>query len=132
LTAMCRWLMAELGPDVPLHFSAFHPDHKMPDVPATPLATLVRARSIALKAGLHHVYTGNVHYAAGDTTLCPACHTPLIERDWYQIKRYRLDAAGRCPDCGTALAGRFDAQAGHFGRQRIPVHLAASTGHSAA
>jgi len=123
LEAMCRWLMAGLGPDVPLHFSAFHPDHKMPDVPATPLATLVRARSIALKAGLHRVYTGNVHHADGDSTRCPACQSLLIERDWYEIKRYRLDAAGHCPDCGAALAGRFDAQASQFGRQRIPVHL---------
>ena len=123
LTAMCQWLMTELGPDVPLHFSAFHPDHKMPDVPATPLATLVRARQIALKAGLHYVYTGNVHNTEGDTTFCPACHAPLIERDWYLIKRYRLDANGHCPDCGAAIAGRFDAKAGHFGRQRIPIHM---------
>jgi pyruvate formate lyase activating enzyme len=123
LTAMCHWLMVELGPDVPLHFSAFHPDHKMPDVPATPLATLVRARHIALKAGLHYVYTGNVHHLEGDTSFCPACQAPLIERDWYQIKRYRLDAGGHCPDCGAAIAGRFDATAGAFGRQRIPIHM---------
>ena len=123
LTAMCQWLMTELGPDVPLHFSAFHPDHKMPDVPATPLATLVRARQIARKAGLHHVYTGNVHHTEGDTTFCPVCHASLIERDWYLIKRYRLDARGHCPDCGAAIAGRFDAKAGHFGRQRIPLHM---------
>ena len=123
ITAMCQWLMTELGPDVPLHFSAFHPDHKMSDVPATPLATLVRARQIARKAGLHHVYTGNVHHTEGDTTFCPACHAPLIERDWYLIKRYRLDANGHCPDCGAAIAGRFDAKAGHFGRQRIPIHM---------
>ncbi|MDD5029836.1 MAG: AmmeMemoRadiSam system radical SAM enzyme [Rhodoferax sp.] len=123
ITAMCQWLMTELGPDVPLHFSAFHPDHKMPDVPATPLITLLRARDIALQAGLHFVYTGNVHHAAGDTTFCPACQGPLIERDWYLIKRYRLDASGRCLDCGTVIAGRFDAQPGHFGRQRIPVAI---------
>jgi len=125
ITALCGWIMAKLGPDVPLHFSAFHPDHKMPDVPATPLATLVRARQIALQAGLHYVYTGNVHHAAGDTTICPACQAPLIERDWYLIKRYRLDPAGHCPDCGTAIAGRFAAKAGHFGRQRIPIHPSA-------
>ena len=123
ISAMCQWLMTELGPDVPLHFSAFHPDHKMPDVPATPLATLVRARQIARKVGLHYVYTGNVHHTEGDTTFCPACHAPLIERDWYLIKLYRLDANGHCPDCGAAIAGRFDAKAGHFGRQRIPVHM---------
>jgi len=123
LTALSNWVMQALGPDVPLHFSAFHPDHKMPDVPATPPATLVRARTIALKAGLDYVYTGNVHHAEGDTTFCPSCHAALIERDWYQINNYRLTANGCCPDCGTAMAGRFDAQAGHFGRKRIPIAM---------
>jgi pyruvate formate lyase activating enzyme len=123
LGALSGWVAKELGPDVPLHFSAFHPDHKMHDVPATPPATLVRARNIALQAGLHYVYTGNVHNAEGDTTFCPACHAPLIVRDWYEIKDYRLTADGGCPDCGTALAGRFDAAAGHFGRRRIPVAM---------
>ena len=123
LGALSKWVMQKLGPDVPLHFSAFHPDHKMPEVPATPPATLVRARDMALKAGLHFVYTGNVHHAEGDTTFCAACHVPLIERDWYQIKRYRLTPEGRCPDCGTALAGRFDAASGHFGRRRMPITI---------
>lgn len=123
ITAMCHWLMKEIGPDVPLHFSAFHPDHKMPDVPATPPATLIRARHIALQAGLQFVYTGNVHHEAGDTTYCPACHTALIVRDWYQIKQYRLTASGHCPACSAAIAGRFDSQAGTFGRKRIPVAL---------
>ena len=123
IMAMCRWLVRELGPDVPLHFSAFHPDHKMPDVPATPPATLVRAQNIALREGLHFVYTGNVHHAEGDTTYCPGCHAPVIVRDWYQINHYRLGADGRCPDCGTAVAGRFAAQPGNFGRKRIPITL---------
>lgn len=123
ITAMCRWLMKELGPEVPLHFSAFHPDHKMQDVPATPPTTLVRARHIALQEGMHYVYTGNVHNIEGDTTFCPGCHAPLIVRDWYLIKKYRLDAKGHCPDCGAAVAGRFDAKSGHFGRQRIPIAI---------
>ena len=123
ITAMSRWLMKELGPDVPLHFSAFHPDHKMQDVPATPPTTLVRARHIALEEGLHYVYTGNVHNMEGDSTFCPGCHAPLIVRDWYLIKKYELTATGHCPDCGAAIAGRFDAQAGHFGRQRIAVAI---------
>ena len=126
LTAMCQWLMRELGPDVPLHFSAFHPDYKMQDVPPTPLATLVRARDIALKQGLHYVYTGNVHNVEGDTTFCPSCHAKLIVRDWYDIKQYRLTPDGHCPDCATVIAGRFDRQAGHFGRHRIPVAIAAA------
>ena len=125
LTAMCHWLMKELGPDVPLHFSAFHPDFKMPDVPPTPVATLVRARHIALRAGLHYVYTGNVHNIEGDTTFCPGCQAPLIVRDWYLIKDYRLTPDGHCPDCGAAVAGRFAAKAGHFGRQRIPLVMSA-------
>jgi pyruvate formate lyase activating enzyme len=121
--ALSRWVLQELGPDVPLHFSAFHPDHKMPDVPATPAATLIRARNIALRTGLHYVYTGNVHHAEGDTTSCPDCGSTLIERDWYQIKRYRLTASGHCPDCGSAVAGRFAQQAGDFGRRRIPIAI---------
>jgi pyruvate formate lyase activating enzyme len=125
ISAMCDWILKELGPDVPLHFSAFHPDHKMPDVPATPPATLVRARNIALKAGLHYVYTGNVHHAEGDTTFCPDCQVPLIVRDWYQIKQYKLTPEGHCPDCGTAVAGRFGTQSGNFGRKRIPISMAA-------
>jgi pyruvate formate lyase activating enzyme len=123
LTAMCGWIKRELGADVPLHFSAFHPDYKMVDVPQTPVATLVRARNIALQQGLHYVYTGNVHNVEGDTTFCPSCKAPLIVRDWYQINDYRLTATGHCPDCGSAVAGRFDAECGHFGRQRIPVML---------
>ena len=123
LTALCRWIMQELGPEVPLHFSAFHPDYKMPDVPATPPATLVRARDIALQQGLHSVYTGNVHNRAGDTTFCPHCHSTLIVRDWYEILQYRLSATGHCPDCGAAVAGRFGPGAGGFGRRRIPIAL---------
>jgi pyruvate formate lyase activating enzyme len=124
ITAMSQWIMKQLGPDVPLHFSAFHPDHKMPDVPATPPSTLVRARDIAMKVGLQYVYTGNVRHEAGDTTYCPDCRAPLIVRDWYQIRRYRLTPAGHCPDCGAAVAGRFGERAEDFGRKRIPVAIA--------
>jgi pyruvate formate lyase activating enzyme len=123
LTALSKWVARELGPDVPLHFSAFHPDFKMPDVPPTPPATLRRARRMALEQGLHYVYTGNVHDPEGDTTYCPQCHAALIERDWYEIRSYRLTPDGHCPDCGAAIAGRFDTQAGHFGRRRIPIRM---------
>jgi len=110
---------------VPLHFSAFHPDYKMTDVPATPPATLVRARNIALKAGLHYVYTGNVHNTEGDTTFCPQCDAALIVRDWYLILDYQLTETGHCPDCGSAIAGRYATSCGHFGRQRIPIFMGA-------
>ena len=123
ITALSQWVMKELGPDVPLHFSAFHPDHKMPEVPATPPSTLVRARHIAMQEGLQFVYTGNVRHREGDTSYCPHCHATLIERDWYQIVQYRLTPAGHCPDCGAQVAGRFDGQAGNFGRRRIPVPI---------
>jgi pyruvate formate lyase activating enzyme len=125
ITAMCQWIKKELGTDVPLHFSAFHPDYKMSDIPATPPATLTRARNIALREGLQYVYTGNVHNQAGDTTFCPSCQTPVIVRDWYQINQYTLSSDGHCPSCGTAIAGRFDQQAGNFGRKRIPIAIMA-------
>ncbi|MFZ5555974.1 MAG: AmmeMemoRadiSam system radical SAM enzyme [Pseudomonadota bacterium] len=123
LKALAAWVMKELGPDVPLHFSAFHPDFKMMDTPATPPATLTRARRIALDAGLHYVYTGNVHDVEGDTTSCPGCGKPLIVRDWYRILDYHVTADGRCPHCDTAIAGRFEAFRGAFGPRRVPVAI---------
>ncbi|MBS0444272.1 MAG: AmmeMemoRadiSam system radical SAM enzyme [Proteobacteria bacterium] len=124
LDAMTRWIAEHLGREVPLHFTAFHPDYKLTEVPATPLATLQRARRIALANGLAHVYTGNVHDREGGATACTGCGELLIERDWHAVTRYELDARGACPHCGTSLAGRFGAAAGHFGRRRIPVRMA--------
>jgi pyruvate formate lyase activating enzyme len=123
--AMSRWIRRELGPDVPLHFTAFHPDFKMMDVPPTPASTLTRSRRIAIDEGLHYVYTGNVHDREGGTTSCPSCHAALIVRDWHRIESYRLRADGTCPDCGTAIAGRFGAfeMKGQFGRRRIPIAI---------
>lgn len=126
LDAMTRWIAAELGTEVPLHFSAFHPDWKLRDVPATPPATLTRARGIALANGLRHVYTGNVRDLAGGVTRCTGCAAPVIERDRYTILRYALDETGACRHCGTALAGRFAKAAGTFGARRIPVRLASA------
>jgi pyruvate formate lyase activating enzyme len=126
ITALSKWVVQELGPDVPLHFSAFHPAWKMADVSPTPPATLVRARHIALEAGLHHVYTGNVHDVAGDTTHCATCHTPLIVRDWYQINEYHLKENGTCPKCGAALVGHFGKFEKQFGRQPIPIVMSGS------
>jgi pyruvate formate lyase activating enzyme len=123
LEAMSRWLVDHLGPDVPLHFTAFHPDYKMTDVEATPLATVRRARAIALAQGLRHVYTGNVHDTQGGTTYCPGCDQPLIERDWHRLQRYELDAQGHCRHCGTAIAGRFGGEAPRLGARHIPMRV---------
>ena len=124
LAAMCAWLHREIGPDVPLHFSAFHPDYKVLDVPATPKATLVRARDIALRAGLRYVYTGNVHDRTGGTTFCPGCAKPLIVRDWHDVLSYALTPDGRCAHCGTAIPGRFGVFDAPHGRRRMPVRIA--------
>jgi pyruvate formate lyase activating enzyme len=123
IAAECGWLVSHLGRDVPLHFTAFHPDFKMRDVPHTPPATLRRARRIALDQGLRHVYTGNVHDPDGQTTYCAGCGEPVIERDWYVINGYRLDDGGRCVRCGTALPGRYDGPVGAWGSRRLPVRL---------
>jgi len=125
VTALSNWIFKELGPDVPLHFSAFHPDYKMLDTPPTPPSTLIKAREIAMKAGLHYVYTGNVHNVEGDTTFCPACKEPVIVRDWYEIRDYRLDEHGRCPKCHARIAGHFQhfELKRQFGARRIPVAM---------
>ncbi len=122
LAALSAWIVKELRPDVPLHFTAFHPDYHMLDVPPTPLATLQKARSIALEAGLQHVYVGNVHDPARQATLCPTCGTRLIGRSGYDISEWRL-ADGACASCGTPLAGVFAAKPGTWGARRQPVHI---------
>ena len=124
LRAECEWIMQHLGPEVPLHFSAFHPDWKMTDVAATPPETLKRAREIARLAGLRYVYTGNVHDVDGGTTRCPNCGLHLVERDWYVLRAYRLTDDGRCQRCGATIAGRYDGPAGSWGARRLPVTLA--------
>jgi pyruvate formate lyase activating enzyme len=123
LDEMTGWVVEHLGPDVPMHFSAFHPDWKMRDVSHTPPATLARARDIAMANGVRYAYTGNVHDPQGGSTWCHACGKLLIERDWYQLGRWGLDANGHCAGCGEALPGRFDVQPGQFGNARMPVRL---------
>ena len=123
LEAECKWIQRELGPDVPLHFTAFHPDYKMQDIAPTPASTLTRARRIALDQGLHYVYTGNVHDSEGGTTSCPHCGEAVIVRDWYRILDYRLDEEGRCPACSHPVAGRFGTFHKAHGPRRIPVQL---------
>ncbi|HVF59393.1 MAG TPA: AmmeMemoRadiSam system radical SAM enzyme [Thermoanaerobaculia bacterium] len=124
LDALTRWVAAELGPDVPLHFTAFHPDWKMLDKPPTPPATLMRARRIGLANGLRYVYTGNVHDEAGASTYCHGCGAVVIGRDWFTLTDWRLDAAGRCAACGTPCPGRFEPRPGTWGARRLPVRLA--------
>ncbi len=123
IEAMCTWVVRELGPEVPMHFSAFHPDFKMQDVPPTPPATLSRAREIALKCGVHYAYTGNVHDKAGESTYCHQCGQRLIGRDWYVLSDWNLTANGRCNRCGTPCAGVFEAKAGDWGARRQVVRL---------
>jgi pyruvate formate lyase activating enzyme len=123
LRAECEWIMKALGPEVPVHFTAFHPDYKMDDLPPTPPATLTRARRIALEAGLQHVYTGNVHDEAGGSTYCTGCKKVLIVRDWHRIDEYCLMPEGTCPGCGTSLPGRYETFKAQFGRRRIPLYL---------
>jgi pyruvate formate lyase activating enzyme len=121
--AMTRWIAEHLGPDVPLHFTAFHPDYKMLETPPTPPATLSRARRIALANGLHHVYTGNVHDRDGGSTWCHHCGQRLIGRDWYVLSEWNLTPEGACNACGTPCAGVFDGPPGSWGARRVPVRL---------
>ena len=109
---LAEWIGAELGDEVPLHFTAFHPDFKMRDIPRTPPSTLTRARQLARDVGLKYVYTGNVHDRDGGTTCCPRCAAPVIERDWYAIRpvglRVGAGGVGSCRACGARIAGHFD------------------------
>jgi pyruvate formate lyase activating enzyme len=121
IAAECRWVMDHLGPDVPLHFTAFHPDWKMTGMPPTPPATLRLARRIAMDSGLRYVYTGNIHDPAGQATHCHGCGATLIGRDGYDITGWNVSAEGACATCGTRCPGVFDAAPGRWGARRRPV-----------
>jgi len=123
LEEMTQWVVTHLGPDVPMHFSAFHPDWKMMDTPATPLSTLRMARAIALKNGVRYAYTGNVHDLEGESTYCHDCGETLIGRDWYTLSTWNLSQGGHCQKCGTACAGVFDGPPGRWGAKRQRVAL---------
>ena len=120
IEALSRWVMERLGPDVPLHFTAFHPDWKMLDKPATPPSTLRMARRIAQEAGLRYVFTGNTHDEEGQSTYCHLCEARLIGRDWYDLTAWSLTADGRCTDCGTPCAGRVRRPARNMGPTATP------------
>ncbi len=120
---LCDWMLQHLGADTPLHFTAFHPDFKMQDVPATPPSTLRNARRQAREAGLKHVYTGNIHDPDGQSTRCTGCGELLIERDGYQLGAWNLDVSGRCRFCHAPLAGHFEAEPGDWGPRRAHVRV---------
>jgi len=124
LEDLAGWVVENLGPDVPLHFTAFHPDWRLRDAPPTPSSTLVRARTIARESGVRFAYTGNVHDKAGGSTYCPECGEMLIGRDWYVLSEWRLTPEGSCQRCGTRVPGVFEAQPGTWGARRQPVRLA--------
>ena len=125
LHALAAWVREHLGPDVPLHFTAFHPAYKLMDRSPTPAATLRRARNIALQHGLHHVYVGNVIDEMGASTWCRECEALLIERKGYRITRYRL-SENRCAACGAEIAGRFSLGPGHWGGLHLPIVMPAA------
>jgi AmmeMemoRadiSam system radical SAM enzyme/AmmeMemoRadiSam system protein B/AmmeMemoRadiSam system protein A len=122
LRQMCDWIVQSIGSDVPVHFTAFHPDFRMRDRPATPVDTLLRAREIALNQGLRFVYVGNVHDSSSQNTWCPACGTLLIERDWYLLGTYGL-RGNRCGKCGERIPGHFDSEPGTWGAKRQPIRI---------
>jgi pyruvate formate lyase activating enzyme len=123
--ALTDFMVRELGPEVPLHFTAFHPAWRMLDTPPTPSSTVRRARRIALRRGLRYVYTGNIHDPDGQATLCHACGSTVIGRDGYEITGWDLDASGRCRACGTPLPGALEPAPGRWGSRRVPVRMRA-------
>lgn len=125
LDAMTRWVVDNLGPDVPMHFTAFHPDWKMMDKMHTPNETLTLARRIAKENGVRYAYTGNVHDEGGGSTYCHSCQAKIIGRDWYELTKWDLDEHGRCGQCGTPCAGVFDPAPGNWGQRRQPIRLSA-------
>ena len=120
---MTEWIVEHLGSDIPLHFSAFHPDWKMCDIEKTPHSTLSRARGIAIRNGIRYVYLGNVHDKYGSSTYCHQCDELLIGRDWYELSDWNFDGVGLCNSCGTECPGIFENYPGYWGSKRLPVSL---------
>lgn len=125
LERMCAWVREHLGPETPMHFTAFHPDWRLRDPPPTPPATLTRARAVARRNGIRYAYTGNVRDAAGGSTWCHGCGALLIERDWYRLGTWGLTPEGECAVCGTACAGHFESGPGAWGARCLPVGMSA-------
>lgn len=123
LHQMTDWIAENLGLDVPIHFTAFHPDYKMNDISRTPAATLLRARALAMTKGIRYAYVGNVHDRGASSTWCPNCGELLVERDWYQMGAYRITEKGTCADCGHPIPGRFGRGLGNSdgGRRQVVI-----------
>lgn len=128
IRALCDWHLEHLGTDVPLHFTAFHPDFRLLDAAPTPPAVLRRARSQALAAGLRFVYTGNIRDPDGQVTRCPGCDDVLIARDRYDLIVWRLTSSGRCPGCGRRIPGDFSEPPGTWGSRQRVVRLSSGGG----
>lgn len=123
LDEMTRWVVEHLGPDVPMHFTAFHPDFRMMDKPHTPAKTLTRARKIATGNGVRYAYTGNVYDPNGQGTYCHVCGKRLIGRVNYDVHDWNLTDESTCPECGTHCPGVFESQPGNWGSRRQQVRL---------
>ncbi len=123
ISEMTTWVVENLGADIPMHFTAFHPDYRMQDIPPTPASTLHRARRIAMNNGVRYAYTGNIRDSTGATTWCHRCGALLIERHGYQISQWQLDARGRCLRCQSPLPGVFESQPGTWGARSLPVRM---------
>jgi pyruvate formate lyase activating enzyme len=121
IDTMTSWVVEHLGPDVPMHFTAFHPDWKMLDKAPTSAASVQQARAIALRNGVRYAYTGNIRDKDGQSTYCHQCGEILIGRDWHRLSDWNLTADGACRFCGTACAGVFEAQPGEWGAKRVPI-----------
>ncbi len=124
LEALSSWVMETCGPDVPLHFTAFRPDHRMLSHERTPLETLLRAREVARQAGLRHVYIGNAHHRDAQSSYCAGCGERVIGRDWHTLSDWKLDDLGGCVTCGTRFHGVIDGPPGDWGRERLPLRMA--------
>ena len=123
IEGLTQWVVEHLGQDVPIHFSGFHPDYKMLNIPATPASTLTMARKIAMKNGIRYAYTGNVQDEEGGSTYCHHCHKQLIVRDWYELRAWNVTEDGACRFCQTPCVGVFEAQPGRWGARRVPILL---------
>lgn len=123
IALLSEWIFEHLGPQIPLHFTAFHPDFRMRDISPTPQKTLTRARKQAMSIGLNHVYTGNVWDSEGSTTYCTYCHAPLIRRHWYAVESWNLGGGGTCQRCKKPLAGFFEDTPGAWGNKRLPIKI---------